>query len=64
MALDERLQHVVEQAQGIKPFNHDSVLKKNNELKKQHTLFQVKLKALTMEEKDGDLWWDAVHDIV
>jgi hypothetical protein len=27
-------------------------------------LLQVKLKALTMEEKDGDLWWDVVHDIV
>jgi hypothetical protein len=27
-------------------------------------LLQVKLKALTMEEKIGDLQWDVVHDIV
>jgi hypothetical protein len=26
-------------------------------------LFEVKLKTLTMEEKDADLWWHAVHDI-
>jgi hypothetical protein len=25
---------------------------------------QVKLKALIMEEKDVDLWWDVMHDIV
>jgi hypothetical protein len=31
---------------------------------KNNILLQVKLKALTMEEKDGDLWWDVVHDIV
>jgi hypothetical protein len=24
----------------------------------------VKLKALTMEEKDVDLWWDGVQDII
>ncbi len=64
MTFNEKLQTFLKEAQGIKPFNYDNVLKKNNELKKQHTLFQVKLKALTMEEKDGDLWWDAVHDIV
>jgi hypothetical protein len=37
---------------------NDSVLTENNELKKQHTLFQVKqgiIKALSMEEKDADL---------
>jgi hypothetical protein len=27
-------------------------------------LFQVKLKALSMEEKNVDMWWDAVHDII
>jgi hypothetical protein len=27
-------------------------------------LLQVKLKALSMEEKDVDLWWDVVQDIV
>jgi hypothetical protein len=26
-------------------------------------LFQVKLKALTIEEKDVNFWWDLVHDI-
>jgi hypothetical protein len=58
MAFNEKLQKVLREAQGIKPFNYDSVLKKKNELKKQYTLLQVKLKALTMEEKDVDLWWD------
>ncbi len=37
---------------------------KKNEFKKQHTLLQVKLKALSMEEKYVDLWWDVVQDIV
>ncbi len=27
-------------------------------------MLQVKLKALTMEEKDAYLWWDVVQDIV
>jgi len=27
-------------------------------------LFQVKLKALLMEIKYVDLWWDVVHDII
>jgi hypothetical protein len=27
-------------------------------------LLQVKLKALSMEEKYVDLWWDVVQDIV
>ncbi len=39
-------------------------LHKNNEFKKQNTLLQVKLKVLSMEEKDVDLWWDAIQDIV
>ncbi len=30
----------------------------------QHTLFQVKLETLIMEEKDVDLWWGVAHDIV
>jgi hypothetical protein len=37
---------------------------KNNEIKKQNTLLQVIFKALSMEEKDVDLWWDAIQDIV
>jgi hypothetical protein len=32
--------------------------------KKHNILFQVKLKALSMEEKDENLWWDVVQDIV
>jgi hypothetical protein len=32
----------------------------NNEFKKQNTLFYVKLKALLMEEKYANLWWDVV----
>jgi hypothetical protein len=28
MGLNERLQQVIEEAQGIKPFNYDNVLKK------------------------------------
>jgi hypothetical protein len=44
--------------------NYDSDFRKNNELKKQHSLFQVKLNALIMEKKDVDLWWDAVQDII
>jgi ABC-type phosphate transport system auxiliary subunit len=35
-----------------------------NELKKQHNLLQVKLEALAMEEKDADVWWDAMQNIV
>jgi hypothetical protein len=31
---------------------------------KSNILLKVKLKTLTMVEKDVDLWWDAVHDIV
>jgi hypothetical protein len=31
---------------------------------KNNILLKVKLKTLTMVEKDVDLWWDAVHDIV
>ncbi len=64
MAFNENLQKLLKEAQGIKPFDYDNVFKKNSELKKQHTLLQVKLKALTMEEKYGDLWWDVVQDVV
>ncbi len=51
-------------SQIVKPFNYDSVFTENNELKKQNILFQVKLKALLMEEKDADMWWDVVQDII
>ncbi len=64
MAFNEILQQVLKQAQGIKPFNYDNVFKEKNELKKQHSLFQIKLNALIMKKKDVDLWWDVVQDIV
>jgi hypothetical protein len=54
------LHQVLKHAKGIKPFNYDNVFRENNELKKQDNLLKVKLKALTMEEKDVDLWWDAL----
>jgi hypothetical protein len=38
MAFNERLQQVLEEAQGIKRFNYDSAFRANNELKKQHSL--------------------------
>jgi hypothetical protein len=60
----KKLQIFLEEAQGIKPLNYDSVLKEKNEFRKQHNLLEVKLNALTMEEKDANLWWDAVHNIV
>ncbi len=56
MIFNKRLQKVLEEAQGIKSFNYDNVFKKNNELNKQHNLLQVKFKALTMKNKDVDLW--------
>jgi hypothetical protein len=34
MAFNEKLQKVLGEAKGIKPFNYDSVFRKNNELKK------------------------------
>ncbi len=51
-------------AQTVKPFNYDIIFKENGEFKKQNILLQVKLKALSMEEKDVDLWWDAVQKII
>ncbi len=60
MAFNEKLNNLLEEIQKKKPFNYDIVFGKNSEFKKQNTLFQVKLKALFMEEKDVDLWWDVV----
>ncbi len=64
MVFNENLQKVLKETQGIKPFNYDSVFKEKNELEKQHILLHVKFKALTMEKKDVDSWWDVMHDIV
>ncbi len=64
MAFNEKLNKLLEEIQKKKPFNYDIVFGENSEFKKQNTLLQVKFKALLMEEKDVDLWWDAVQDIV
>ncbi len=36
--INERLQQILEQVQGIKRFNYDNVFREDNELKKQHGL--------------------------
>ncbi len=64
MACNEKLNKLLQETQKKIPINYDIVFGKNNEIKKQNTLFQVKLKALSIEEKDVDLWWDAIQDIV
>ncbi len=64
MAFNEKLQKLLEEAQRKKPFNYDSDFIENNEFKKHNTLFQVKFKALSMEEKYVYLWWDVVQDII
>jgi len=38
MVFNKRLQKVLKEAQRIKSFDYDNVLKKINELKKQHSL--------------------------
>jgi hypothetical protein len=60
MAFNEKLNKLLKDIQKEKPFNYDIVFGENSEFKKQNTLLQVKLKALSMEEKDADLWWDVV----
>jgi hypothetical protein len=64
MAFNEKLHKLLEETKRVKPFNYDSVFIEENESKKHNTLLQVKLKALSMEEKNVDMWWDAVQDIV
>jgi hypothetical protein len=46
--------------QKTKPFIYGIVFRDNTTFRKQNTLLQVKLKALSMEEKDVDLWWDLI----
>jgi len=36
--------------------NYDNVFKENNGFGRQNILLKVKLKALSMEEKDANLW--------
>jgi hypothetical protein len=63
MAFNEKLQKSLKETMRVKPFNCDSVFTKNSEFKKHNTLLQVKFKALSMEEKDEDMWWDAIYNI-
>lgn len=60
MAFNEKLHKLIEETRRIKPFIYDNVFIEKNEFRKQNTLLQVKFKAFSMEEKDADLWWDAV----
>jgi len=55
MAFNEKLNKLLEETWRVKPFNYDNVFTKNNEYKKQNTLLQVKLKALSRGEKNADL---------
>jgi hypothetical protein len=64
MAFNEKLHELIEETKRIKPFIYDNVFIEKNEFKKQNTLLQVKFKAFSMEEKDADLWWDVILDIV
>ncbi len=64
MAFNDKLNKLLEETQKKKPLNYDIVFTENNEFKKQNTLLQIKFKALSIEEKYANLWWDAVQDIV
>jgi hypothetical protein len=64
MAFNEKLNKLLEETQKKKPFNYDIVFGENSEFKKHNILLQVKFKALSMEEKDVNLWWHAIKDIV
>jgi hypothetical protein len=60
MAFNENLNKLLHETQKKKPFNYDIVFTKNSEFNKQNILLQVKFKALSMEEKYANLWWDVV----
>ncbi len=64
MVFNEKLNKLLKEIQQKKPFNYNIVFGKNSEFKKHNTLLQIKLKALLMEEKDADLWWDVAHNII
>ncbi len=64
MAFNEKLNKFTEETQKTKPFIYGIVFRDNTTFRKQNNLLQVKLKALLMEEKDVNLWWDVVQDIV
>jgi hypothetical protein len=63
VAFNEKLNKILKEIQKKKLFNYDIVFGKNSEFMKHNILLQVKLKALSMEEKDANLWWDVVQDI-
>jgi hypothetical protein len=60
ITFNEKLHKLLEETKKVKPFNFDSVFIENNEFKKKNILRKIKLKALLMEEKDVDLWWDVI----
>ncbi len=64
MAFNEKLNKLMEEIQKKKPCNYDIVFGENSELHNYNTLLQVKFKALSIDEKDANLWWDAVHEII
>jgi hypothetical protein len=64
MTFNEELNKPLKETKKEKIFKYDNIFIENDEFKKHNILLQVKFKALSMEEKDVDLWWDAVQDIV
>jgi hypothetical protein len=58
------LNKLLEETQKTNPFNYDIAFTEKNEFKKHNILLQVKFKALSMEEKNVNVWWDVVKDIV
>ncbi len=60
MAFNEKLNKVMEEIQKEKLFNYANVFGINGECNKHIILFQIKSKALSMEEKDTNLWWDVI----
>jgi hypothetical protein len=53
MAFNEKLNNLLKETQKKKSSNYDTVFGENSEFNKQNTLFQIKFKALLMEEKDA-----------
>jgi hypothetical protein len=54
------LHKLLKETYKVKPFNYDIFFRKNSDFEKHNTLLQVKFKALSMEAKNADLWWDAI----
>jgi hypothetical protein len=64
MAFNEKLNNSFEGNSKEKTFQLSCFLHRKCKFKKHNTLLHINLKALSMEEKDVDLWWDVVQDIV